>query len=92
MTIEELKDRQEDLNNRLLNLLDEQRTVINKITGSNFSPTENPLETSAGLIAGISYEQERAKGLISELKELSQKLIEHTYQPTEAIDIAYQRA
>jgi len=57
MTIEQLKHRQQELNHNLLSLLDTQRLVVNKITGSNYSPTESPIRQVEGFIDEICWEQ-----------------------------------
>lgn len=86
MTLEQIRNNQENIVNSLIGLLDEQRTVVNRITGSSFTPKEKEQKPiGGGLINEIDCLQKEASDLISELNQINITLISNTYTPNEPI-------
>lgn len=88
MTLEQIKNKQVDINCVLTDLLDKSYSVLFSIAGSNNSCDEKE-QISAPypdwLLGQISYEQEQTEMLIDKLLLANKRLAENTYAPSEPL-------
>jgi response regulator RpfG family c-di-GMP phosphodiesterase len=86
MTVEQLRNQQNDLNSRLLRLLQNLSCSVTRLTG-DFSSTpqtefaEYPID---GLISDIQVSQQKGLDLINQLNECADRLNQHVFAPEQA--------
>lgn len=87
MTLEEIKNRQTELNIEFNQVVNNLKTIIAKIVGEDCKETlgnkEEPQRTPNGLLEEIESYQDYTKQLIDFLYAETNKLGRHTYTPSD---------
>lgn len=88
MTLEQIKNKQVNINCVLIDLLDKSDNVLVTIAGSSNNCDEKeqiPIPYPDWLLGQISYEQEQTEILIDKLFSINRRLVENTYAPSEPL-------
>ncbi|HSE99829.1 MAG TPA: hypothetical protein VLA48_02945 [Nitrososphaeraceae archaeon] len=86
MTLEQIKNRQERINEQLYTLLSNTEGVMNRIIGHTL-PDEKGLGVAEpiGLIQEINRQQELSEMCIERLSNYNKELVNSTYAPEEVL-------
>lgn len=84
MTVEQLRNQQNELNNRLIRVLENFSCSVTRLTG-DFSSVKNEKESYPvdGLISDIDNSQQKSLELINQLTECADRLNQHVFAPDE---------
>lgn len=86
MTLEQIKSEQQNLNTRLLSILDGLTQTTSKITGDFTEPKSVDEELLPnGLLNEIRNEQKQTSELLDLLADVGYRLSEHTYAPSQTV-------
>jgi len=86
MTLEQIKNRQERINDQLFGLLKNTESVVLTIIGDIPSEEQDlKSETPSGLLQEISAYQNRTEYLIEQINRYNELLTSRTYTPVEAV-------
>jgi len=94
MTLEQIKNRQNYINERLYSLLQNAQGVVASIIGEHPPVKDNTIEQkprSSGFLGEISNLQDHTEGFIEELENYNRLLISNTYAPNETICVQEKR-
>ena len=94
MTLEQIKNRQEIINETLYSLLSDTRAVVDKIAGAQ--PIESTPEhaegfAGIGLLTEITNIQDVTEYLIKNLLECKSVLVSSVYAPEEPVEVLRSR-
>jgi hypothetical protein len=84
MTLEQIKNRQEQLNEYLSIILKDSVNTVGK--EDEIYEVSIPIQESNGLLEQLSYQQDRTELLISQLSNNHNTLSHHTYAPVQCED------
>ena len=85
MNLEQIKNRQSGLNERLLKHLQESTMLLDYIAGENNEKEESiEYPQCSGLLSEISYQQDITERLIDKLYKNQQRMMGLTYSPNVA--------
>jgi len=83
MTLEQIKNRQEQLNEYLLVVLQQSVNTVDYIAGKEDIKEEiSPEIPTNGLLEQLSYQQDRTERLITHLSNNHNRLSSYTFTPT----------
>lgn len=86
MTLEQIKNKQVNINCTLTDLLERSSGVVVSIAGYQGDEKEQiPCPCPDFLLGQISYEQEQTEILIEKLMSINRRLVENTYAPSEPL-------
>jgi len=87
MTLEQIKNRQEQINGLLYTLLNDTMIVVERIIGGQPKEDSDGIrETPSGLLEEITYSQNITESYIQKLALYNQLLCEKTFSPLGIID------
>lgn len=82
MTLEQIKNRQEQINGALYTLLNNTIVVVERIVGAQVTNDEKSIEyPTSGLLEEINYSQNTTESYIQKLEEYSRLLYNGTFTP-----------
>lgn len=87
MTLEQIKHRQERINEQLYTLLNNTQGVMDTIIGEQPTSEEKGIDRGApsGLLQEIDRQQDITQMYLQKLEEYNRQLISYTYTPVEAV-------
>lgn len=87
MTLEQIKNRQERINEQLYILLNNTQGVMDTILGEQPTAEEKGIDRAApsGLLQEIERQQDITQMYLQKLEEYNRQLVSHTYTPVEAV-------
>lgn len=87
MTLEQIKHRQERINEQLYTLLNNTQGVMDTIIGEQPTSEEKGIDRGApsGLLQEIDRQQDITQTYLQKLEEYNRQLISYTYTPSEAV-------
>ena len=82
MTVEQLRNQQNELNNRLARVLENFSCSITRLTGDFSYPQDEQKEYPIdGLVSEIEVSQQKGLNLINQLTECADRLNQHVFAP-----------
>lgn len=91
MTLEQIKIRQEQLNEYLLVVLQQSVNTVDYIAGKGDEKEEplTPMKEPNGLLEQLTYQQDRTERLISHLSNNHNRLSSYTFTPVPCETASY---